>query len=182
MKHLSVKKALNRLALATAGCLMTASALAGPYVGTAMGIANIEADGARGKARNTTVLVIAGHQFTPHFALEARLGAGLQADSATFNGQKMTIDTNRFIGVYGKAMLPLQGSVTPYLLLGATRGTTTSKVAGFRERDTDTDVSYGIGLDWAVTQRASLTLEVIDWFDKDDANVRGVNLGAKMHF
>lgn len=181
-KPLPVKTLVQAATLAFVGCFSSAQVASDPYVGTALGLAKIENDELRGDAKNTTLILIAGHQFNDYFALEARMGTGLKSDTVTFNGQPMKVDTNTFMGLYGKALLPLESPITPYIVVGATRGTTTLKVNGLKDKDSDSDLSYGIGADWAVSQSFSVNIEYMNWFDKNHTEMRGVNLGAKLHF
>ena len=68
-----VKRSIRVLTLALIASFASAQALSAPYVGSALGTAKIDSDEMTGDAKNTTLILIFGHQFDDNFALEARL-------------------------------------------------------------------------------------------------------------
>lgn len=115
-----------------------------------------------------------GGKFNPNFALEGRLGFGVDDD--TENGVKVEIDN--FMAIYAKPMLPVSDVITLYGLLGLAE---TEIDTNFGNEDDD-DISYGVGLSARLNNGIDLFGEYVSLYDDDDVEISGINLGASMRF
>lgn len=121
-----------------------------------------------------------GANITPYFGLEARAGFGVKDDSIT---STTDLSANAFYGGYATLNLANESPATPYAILGFTRyeleldntflGTT---------RDDESDLSYGLGVNLAITEALSGNLEYMRYFDKDDVTIDGIGVGLTVNF
>ena len=115
-----------------------------------------------------------GLQFTPNVAVEGRLGYGVQSD--TVSGIK--VDPEWVVGAYVKVGLDKSLPVSPYLLAG--HSTVTSTVDGADM--TQSDISYGAGMDINLNDSSAINLE---WVKLDEINgytLSTVNVGYLIRF
>jgi opacity protein-like surface antigen len=152
--------------------------VAGPYLGAAIMEGTLEIDGVSGDANPTALFIRGGYQFNPYIAAEARLGTGLDSDK--FHDIKTEIED--FIGVYAKAGLPTTIGLYPYVALGYTKGELKASGRGFSSKDDESDVSLGIGVDYAFDRNFSIGLEYMKYIDTSDYEVSGLSLGANYRF
>ncbi|MBB3045792.1 hypothetical protein FHR99_000028 [Litorivivens lipolytica] len=115
-----------------------------------------------------------GGKFNPNFALEGRLGFGVDDD--TENGVEVEIDN--FMAIYAKPMLPVSDVITLYGLLGLAE---TEIDTNFGNEDDD-DISYGLGISARLNNGIDLFGEYVSLYDDDDVEISGINLGASMRF
>ena len=116
-----------------------------------------------------------GYDFMDYLGAELR-GASAISGADTANGAEKI----KQIGAYLKPNFDLTDSLNLYGLLGASKvnmskpGTPNTKTTGF---------SYGLGLDYAVSDTFSVFIDAVDYLRKSNKNdVYGATLGAAYHF
>ena len=107
------------------------------------------------------------------------LGAELRGTSAVSK-----VDTNNVkikqIGAYLKPNFDITDSLNLYGLLGASKVNMSNPGA---VNDKETGFSYGLGLDYGVSDSFSVFLDAVDYLRKSDKNkVYGATLGAALKF
>jgi opacity protein-like surface antigen len=177
MTH-TIKFAALALGLAS---VAAAQAQQGLYVGGSLSRVEVRVDGLS-TAKPTALGVRLGNQFSPNLAVEARLGKGITDD--TVNGVKVEIDT--YYGIYAKGILPMTNLFSAYGLLGYSRGEVTRSGPGGSASDWDSDVSYGLGVDFAITKNTTINVEWARMFKGSIAGanykVNALSLGANYRF
>lgn len=119
-----------------------------------------------------------GYQINEYVAFETRLGTGV-ADDDIF-GVKLELDY--LMGIYTKVGIPTGTAFYPYVVLGYTKAELTVSDSGFSESDSDNDTSYGVGAHFTITESLGVFAEYMNWYDKDDLEVTGFNIGANYKF
>jgi hypothetical protein len=173
-----------RTTLASLFCLAAAAsahAQEGLYGGAFVSRITYAEDGLD-DANPTAVGVKLGASINKNFAVEARLGVGLSDDSINVLGVPVSIKVNNFIGVYGKGILPLSNQASLYGLLGYTQGKLKAEFPGGSTSESDSDVSYGVGGDFAITPTTSLNVEWARLFKGDGYKVDGLTFGVSFKF
>jgi len=149
----------------------------GLYAGPLLTRATVSFD-AGGDANPTTVGALLGMSINKNFAIEARLGTGLSDDS--ISGVDIKVDN--FAGIYAKGILPVSNAASVYGLLGYTQGKIKAEFAGQSASDSDSDVSYGIGAEFAVSGTTSVGVEWARFFKGDNYKVDGLSLAVSFKF
>lgn len=156
----------------TGSLVLSGAAAADVYGGLSYGALETEF-GSREFDTPTLNLAI-GNVFNPNFAVEGRIGFGVDDDSD--GGINAEIDD--YLAVYAKPMLPLSDVLTLYGLLGVADTTVDTN---FGDEDDD-DISYGIGLSAKTRHNLDLFGEYVTLYDDDNVEITGFNLGANMRF
>ena len=119
-----------------------------------------------------------GYFLVDNFAVEGRLGFGIDDDSEL--GVDFEVDS--IAGLYGVGHLPLGDVASVYAVAGFSRGEATISGTGFSESDDDTDFSYGVGLQAKFTPTLSGHVEYMSYLDKSDYEITAIGLGLNYHF
>lgn len=67
-------------------------------------------------------------------------------------------------------------------MLGITRAEGTAKVSGHSNSDDETDLSYGIGIDFNVSNHIYIGLEYMSYLSKSDFDLNSIALGVTKYF
>jgi opacity protein-like surface antigen len=176
------KNKLGAIALLTMTLGLAGAAHAeGLYLGGALSRVEYKEDGAP-TFTPTAAALTAGYQFMPQFAAEARLGTGLASSSKTYSGVNVEIEVTDYIGLYGKAMLPLSPEVSLYGLVGYTQGKLKASLLGRSFSDTDSSLSYGFGAEFSIGKSVGLGLEWASLVRGDGFDLNAVSFTAKYKF
>ena len=101
-----------------------------------------------------------GTRLAPQLALEARYGRGTSTGQGEVMGLPMTIRIDRWYGAFLRGLLPLGDTgASAYGLIGATRGKLAYTVMGMPDADTDSDVSWGFGVELPLTPQLGVNVE-----------------------
>lgn len=119
-----------------------------------------------------------GTYFNENFSGEVRLGFGIKDDS--YLGAD--VEMKNFYGAYLRAGIPVTDGFYPYAIAGYTKAKIEVSDLGFSASDSESDVSYGFGADFAVSDDVDITVEYMKYLDKDGAEIDGIGLGFKARF
>lgn len=164
----------------------------GPYFGVSTGFTMYEEDDSFGISSDTanilTLSLNAGYEFNEFVSIEGRIGKGL-ADGEMeltngFSKADVDISVDYLTSAFVKFRLPNSSAATPYVLLGGTKGKLTAEFAGFSESTSESDSSYGVGVDLQMDEDTETTLivEYVNYLDKKGAEVTGLNVGFIKRF
>lgn len=177
-----MKKSLLALSLSSA-LLVPMSALAagaepGFYLGAAYTQATWDIAGVDKDADLGVLSARGGYQINDYVAVEGRLGTGVQDDKVY--GVKVELQDT--YGVYAKLGVPTEIGLYPYALLGVTHVKVKASVPGYSASDSDSDVSYGVGVDYWFNRSVSAGLEYANYYDKNSDKITGLTLGVNYKF
>lgn len=116
-----------------------------------------------------------GAFFNENFSLEGRLGIGVRDDSINVFGFERDVSLEYLFSVMGRAGFELSDVVYPYFALGYSQAEV--DVEGFNT-DSESDVSYGLGADFSITDTLSINVEYTNYIDKNDVELDGFTVGA----
>lgn len=150
----------------------------GFYLGGGYSELTLDTNNASSDADLDSLFVRGGIQLNEFLAAEARLGFGVGDDR--INGVKAEIED--VYGVYLKAGLPTTVGLYPYALLGVTHAKIKLSAGGFSETESDSDIGYGIGVDYAFSHAVSAGLEYARLYDSGGEEIRGLSLGVNFKF
>lgn len=119
-----------------------------------------------------------GAFFNENISAEARLGLGVGDDS--WLGAKVELDN--FYGAYLRGGIPAGEVFYPYAILGFTKGKISVSGGGFSDSESDSDLSYGVGADFSVSETLKINAEYMSYIDKDDFEIAGFTVGVAFSF
>jgi opacity protein-like surface antigen len=169
----------------TCGALLAASGTVfadDVYYGANVAFIDYSEEGIATDASVTALYGRVGTSFNENFSAEARIGFGLTDDTVAFLGEDVDIQLNNFFGAYFKGGARLTEVFYPYAIIGYTRGEMEASVFGASISESESDVSFGLGADFTVTDGMTFNLEYMNYFDKDGAELSGFSLGFISRF
>ena len=123
-----MKNQLISITLAGSLCLVTGNGMAATegenYFGLQYGYGNYDEDGISETYEPTMLIGRFGRFLTPNFAIEGRLGTGLDDDTHNlpdFGNRDATLEIDSMFGIYGTAHLDIAKSSSIYGVLGVSR-------------------------------------------------------------
>jgi len=122
-----------------------------------------------------------GHNFNKNFAVEGRFGIGIADDSNTISGIPVSVEVDQFISVLAKGSLPLGAGANVYGLIGYTDGKITANAFGFSSSASESDTSFGLGIEFGKGDTTG-SIEYVNYIDKNDGSLTSINLGVNFAF
>ena len=124
-----------------------------------------------------------GLDLTTYFSSELRLGFGLGNDTVDVLGREVDVQLDKVAGAYFRAGIPASEKVYPYAIVGYTYGELTASVTGLtRKTESESDLSYGVGIDFIIDYESIITFEYMSYLDKDGAEIKGPSIGLLTTF
>lgn len=163
-------------AVVMACCAGAASAQEGVYAGVSYGSVTYREDGFP-TAEPAALAFRLGRDIHRNFGFEARAGFGVGDDTVSHLGVPVTVKVDRYFGVYGKGILPLADSFSVYGLLGVIAGKVTAQGFGYSASRSDTELSFGLGINLAVSRHNAITFEWAQLFSDSGYEVETASIG-----
>jgi len=156
------------------------------YIGANYVFATFEQDGLAEEADLGALTAKFGAQINPYFSAELRAGVGVADESRTANGATATLELDYLVGGYAVFGLANQTPIYPYLVVGYTKGALTFSVTRGRGSssfsESESDLSYGAGANFALSDSVQMNAEYMQYLDKDGAEISGVSVGVSLLF
>lgn len=130
-------------------------------------------------AKLNTASLHVGTFFDRSFSGEIRVGTGIGDDTVA---DVLDVEIDHLIGAYLRSGVLTSGNVFPYLVAGVTQGKVTSKVTGAKSSTSETDLSFGIGIDYTVKNSVSFNAEYINYISKNSIDISGFTLSVAKIF
>ncbi len=187
LKTHPIRQSLAAIALISCTTLVQADS---SYVGGSMGFIELSNQSVP-DISFTTLSAKAGKSLNDNFSAEFRLGSGVSNESLSATGGEVTFDVENYYGVYLKAGNAVNEAIYPYFVVGYTKlklGAET-QVNGFGNTsftasasDSESDISYGIGLDLGNKADIIFNLEYINLLNKNGTKLNSFSFGLTKHF
>ena len=133
----------------------------------------------------TGLIIRGGYFFNKHFSLEGRLGFGIGDDQQDVFGFPVKVEIDNMFGIYGVGHLPVSERVDLYGVIGYSQGEATATVVGIpgaTASDDDSDLSFGVGADFLITDKFSLNIEYMSYLSKSEFDTDALSLGVNFYF
>lgn len=176
-------------AMVLLGALST-PVMASNYGGVQYNMATYEESGFP-DAEPTALTGIIGKNFTDNFAVEGRFGFGMSSGDINFTQSgldfKGELEIDSFMSIFAKGSTPMGANAKLYGLVGITNAKVTATVTEVSTgisgsaSDTETDLSYGFGVEFG-SGKTTGTLEYVHYIDTDNGSISSINLGANFKF
>jgi len=174
-----MKKLLSVTALMLSGSVVAQTG----YVGGGLALVDYSEAGISDSASLTAIYGRLGTTFNESFSGEIRAGLGIGSD--TISGGccgDFDVEVNRLFGVYVKGGVPVSDAFFPYVVLGYTRGKVDYSRQGFSFSETESDVSFGVGADFSISDTITASVEYMNYLDKGVAEINGLSLSIVTKF
>jgi len=171
------------MGVATLASLVSMGANAEGYAG--LGFAHIDYDvaGFSGNIKTQTVMARIGYKIIDRVGVEVQAGTKTTTDEKVFGNDKVALSVNSLYGVFARIDPFQQGSVHPYILLGAARLDSVVNIAGAADSRRVGDVSPAYALGMAISLYSlTVNVEHAQYFDKEDVEVAGTSLSLMKSF
>lgn len=174
---------------AVAAALLSASfaaAAAEPYFGGSFAVVDYSVDGISSDASLNAIYGRGGLMFNDNISGEVRLGFGIGDDSINAGPYEATIELKNMIGAYVRGGIPVGESFYPYAIIGYTRAEADTEISGpdlnESSSESESDLSFGVGADFSITETLKVNGEYMTYFDKDGAELSGFSIGVAKSF
>ena len=131
-----------------------------------------------------------GYQLSDIVGVELRTGTGLGTDDVDIGtlGFRAEVELDYYAGAYVRAGYPVSETVSAYAIAGFTHAEFSSELLGANLTldidlvDSESDVSYGLGIDVTANEDITLNLEVMRYMDTGDIKIDGASFGMSFRF
>lgn len=154
------------------------------YLGIGVGMVTISESGFP-DFEPTALVVRYGNFATDNFAAEVRLGTGLSDDTQDVGiGIDVDLEIDHILGVYGSYYSGTSSSTTRvYGILGFTQAEFTATFPGLGSASVDdNDISFGLGVNFAIGGNGFINLEYMDYGEFVGADVTVIAIGYNFTF
>lgn len=125
---------------------------------------------------------ILGVEVHPNIAIEAMAGTGVKDDTIRFQGMDVETKVSRSYGFYVKPQIKPTSDLTLFARLGYADTKLKASISNASISESDNDVSYGVGLGYALSSRAYVAADYMSYYDKDGSKAAGFTLGVGFRF
>ncbi len=124
----------------------------------------------------SALVLKAGYELLPFIAVEFRLGAGITSGTRDSFDIKREIEVGALYGGYLKLQTGHK-EFNPYIMVGYTSLQLDINGPVASTDGDDEDISYGIGIEAALSDRLYFNLEYMQYYDIDDITARAIGIG-----
>jgi opacity protein-like surface antigen len=169
---------MKKLATVATLAILTASSVSaeGFYVGAGISQERLSPVGAPFSVKSTNAIALIGYDINDMISVEAE--TSLPVSKTSFEGVNISVNHT---AVHLKFTLPTSGSFKPFARAGMTKGTFKAEVISsgeFLDKVNDTVFSYGIGAEWALSEKFGLRVDYSMMEMSDDGSPADVEVLA----
>lgn len=123
-----------------------------------------------------------GTQVNDHLAIGGKFLIGVADGSVSYQGFDIDVGLDWAYTLEVKPTLPLNDRVSLYAVLGFTSGEVTADSGGYEVSDSDSGLTYGVGLYSKIDNDFALRFEYAKYLELETADISGFNLGIQKNF
>lgn len=112
-------------------------------------------------------------------SIDARLALGITDDTV---GTNVDVELDTALSVFIKGDVPMTPFVNAYGLLGLTRGEIETSAGSLTASESETGLSYGLGIEGEINRRTYLSAEYVMYLDENAFEYTGINFGITTRF
>jgi outer membrane protein W len=154
---------MKKLATVATLAILTASSVSaeGFYVGAGISQERISPVDAPVSFKSTNAIALIGYDINDMISVEAETSLPVSKNNITDIASEITADFSVYhTAVFAKFTLPTSGSFKPFARAGMTKSTFKAEVGGdYDYKVNDTVFSYGIGAEWAMSEKFGLRVD-----------------------
>ena len=180
-----MKKILILSALLISTSVFADSKATGNYAGAQYGMATYSETGFP-DVTPSVLFLRAGHKMSKNLAIEGRIGFGIASDSTTIFGTNLDLKVDNLLSAFAVGSVPVSRNVDVYGLLGLTSGklTATASSGGLSASasTTESDISYGFGINISSSKDMSWNAEYVSYINKSGWSLSSLSVGVNFAF
>ncbi len=128
------------------------------------------------------VRAVVGYDVAPNVSLEGMVAAGVRDDSTNVLGVGVDAKVNNAYGLFVKGKANLAPGLEAFGRIGYARTRVTASAMGAAYTDHDSDLAYGLGLNYSLSRTSYLGVDYMRYYNKDGVKADGLTLGVGMRF
>ncbi len=125
---------------------------------------------------------VVGYDINPNVAVEGMVGIGAHDDSATVLGVSVEGKIKNSYGLYVKPKFNVTPEVEVFGRVGFARTKVSASAMGSTFTSSDTDLSYGAGVNYSLSRTTYLGVDYMRYYNKDGVKADGLTVGVGMRF
>jgi opacity protein-like surface antigen len=183
-----LKEIMKKIVIATLVALSAIGAQAQTYgeIGYTTTTVKNNIDGFSIKGSPSAIRGILGYELNPNLAIEGLAAFGMSDATVKVNGVEvpsLKVEIANSLGIYLKPKMKLSDAVEIFGRIGFSRVKGTISAAGEgSESGSESSISYGAGLSFAVNPKTSLNADYMQYLSKDGFKVNGFTFGVGFKF
>jgi opacity protein-like surface antigen len=161
---------MKKLATVATLAILTASSVSaeGFYVGAGISQERISPVDAPVSFKSTNAIALIGYDINDMISVEAETSLPVSKDNINIVSEITGEFSAYHTAVFAKFTLPTSGSFKPFARAGMTKSTFKAEVTGDDYKVNDTVFSYGIGAEWAMSEKFGLRVDYSMMESSDD--------------
>ena len=171
---------MKKLATVATLAILTASSVSaeGFYVGAGISQERLSPDDAPLSFKSTNAIALIGYDINDMISVEAE--TSLPVSKHNITASEITADFSVYhTAVFAKFTLPTSGSFKPFARAGMMKGTFKAEAIGdYDYKVNDTVFSFGIGAEWAMSEKFGLRVDYSMMEMSDDGSPADVDVLA----
>ena len=171
---------MKKLATVATLAILTASSVSaeGFYVGAGISQERLSPDDAPLSFKSTNAIALIGYDINDMISVEAE--TSLPVSKHNITASEITADVSVYhTAVFAKFTLPTSGSFKPFARAGMMKGTFKAEAIGdYDYKVNDTVFSFGIGAEWAMSEKFGLRVDYSMMEMSDDGSPADVDVLA----
>ena len=173
---------MKKLATVATLAILTASSVSaeGFYVGAGISQERLSPDDAPDSVKSTNAIALIGYDINDMISVEAETSLPVSKHNITDIASEITADFSVYhTAVFAKFTLPTSGSFKPFARAGMMKGTFKAEAIGdYDYKVNDTVFSFGIGAEWAMSEKFGLRVDYSMMEMSDDGSPADVDVLA----
>ena len=127
---------------------------------------------------------IIGTEIDENLALEGMFATGMSSGSVTISGYNATIALDSMYGFYLKPKINLSDKASLFARIGYAHSNATLAISSlsYSSSASNSSISYGVGTNYKITDKMSLSADYMVYYNKDSVNVNGMAFGIGYKF
>ena len=142
-------------------------------------------DGISGLSNANSLAITLGKNMSENYALEGIYATGMGDSTSTSLGTTVNLKLTSSYGLYVKPKMMISDAFELFARVGYFNAKSSITVPSFPSANTDntgTSPSYGLGASMRLTESIYGSLDWMQWYKKDGADIKGIGLSVGYKF
>lgn len=135
-----------------------------------------------GQAHPKSVRLLGGYELNPNLAVEAQVLLNAKEGKTTIDGVENKAKVDNTWGLFLKPKVMVMPDLELFGRAGFARSQRTVSGPGFSSKDSGNSFAYGLGAAYAISDKVSLSLDYMSYYDRKDIQIKGPTLGLGIKF